>query len=137
MIVLPKGLLRQEISIDFASSLSLLHQLVQSSQTSQFLDVLLTIPEEKLDDEIKVMTWLKQKFRDSNVTEKTRLFQITDNTTLRFAWIQTLSDDEAVDLLEDKSQEESFLMLSMCTQHVREAVLKKKSESCQEGFRED
>ena len=63
----------------------------------------MTIPEEQLDDEIKVMTWLEQKFRDSNVTGKTRLLQITDKTTLRFAWIQTLSDDEAIDLLEDKS----------------------------------
>ena len=103
MIVLPKSLLRSEFLIDTASSLQLLHKLVSSSQNSQFLDVLLTIPEEQLDDENKVMTWLKQKFRDSNVTGKTRLLQITDNTTLRISWIQTLSDDEAVDLLEDKS----------------------------------
>ena len=63
----------------------------------------MTIPEEQLDDENKVMTWLKQKFRDSNVTGKTRLLQMTDKMTLRFVWIQTLSDDEAIDLLEDKS----------------------------------
>ena len=103
MIMLPKSHLKPEFLIDTASSLQSLHKLVSSSQNSQFLDVLLTIPEEQLDDENKVMTWLKQKFRDSNVTEKKRLLKITDSMTLQFAWIQTLSDDEAIDLLEDKS----------------------------------
>ena len=68
MIVLPKGIFRQDYLADYGDSLHLLYELIESSIESEFLDELLSGEVDKIEEKDEIVSKLVKKFKTYDAT---------------------------------------------------------------------